>query len=424
MDSSNSCQTIAIVDAYSTGNQLASLLADKGIRVIHIQSTEIIPDLLSGSFLSDTFDQNYVFSDDFEELVKHLKQQNPSHIVAGSETGILLADRLSNTLSLQYCNSYALSEARRDKFLMLEAIRKHGIHAAKQTKSSSLAELKSFANNVKAWPLVLKPINSSSSDGLFFVNNLDELSRAIEKVLDQKNILGIVNDHVLLQEALIGIQYIINTVSFAGHHCVTDVWKMTVRHTDEIPMIIDAMELVDNNDPNFNSLITYTKNVLNALGIKNGPVHSEVMMTTSGPSLIEINARLMGGNIDSCFKDALGGYTQVDAFIDSLLNPDQLLSKYSDRYKLDTNLAEVDFVFYRSGILSSFDKQQAIMSLASFHSFAKMPLIGTKVDKTADTTNRTGLLYLINKDQSQLHKDLELVLNWQLSDQLFTINES
>jgi hypothetical protein len=44
-------------------------------------------------------------------------------------------------------------------------------------------------------------------------------------------------------------------------------------------------------------LINYTRRTLDVLGIKHGPSHSEIMMTTEGPCLVEVNCRAHGGKI-------------------------------------------------------------------------------------------------------------------------------
>ena len=55
--------------------------------------------------------------------------------MAGAETGVALADELSEHLQLR-SNGTAQSEARRNKYLMGEAVRDAGIRAAKQLRAS------------------------------------------------------------------------------------------------------------------------------------------------------------------------------------------------------------------------------------------------------------------------------------------------
>ena len=71
-------------------------------------------------------------------------------------------------------------------------------------------------------------------------------------------------------------------------------------------------------------LIDYTRGALDAIGIKNGPSHGEIMMTSEGPCLVEINCRAHGWNgIWITLARALtGGYCQIDMTADALLNPE------------------------------------------------------------------------------------------------------
>lgn len=412
---------IAIVDAYSTGNCLSKRFQSLGARVIHVQSKHVIPDLLRTSFIEEDFEENLIFDGNFESFVFQIKAYQPDYVISGSEIGVEFADYLCHELKLNYSNDYSLTLARRDKYLMLEAIRDKGIPAAEQIKSGSIAALTDWAHSRRLWPIVVKPLNSSSSDGFSICHTIQEFRLSCQKILKKTNILGFINEEILAQELLVGTQYVVNTVSESGHHYVTDVWEMKVRHTKEIPMIIDSMTLIEGTSQKYTELTDYMFDVLDALGVRNGAAHSEVMYTEFGPSLIEVNSRLMGGNIDSTFKDALSGYDQIDAYVDSILNPDKLSSILGGGCKLGTYLSEVDFVFYKSGKLTYFDREVDIRNLKSFKSFTKTQQIGTQVNMTADTTNQAGLLYLMNDDFEQLTADRDKVIEWQVNDEIFTI---
>merc|ERR1712190_720047 len=69
-------------------------------------------------------------------------------------------------------------------------------------------------------------------------------------------------------------------------------------------------------------LIPYTRGVLDAMKIKHGATHGEVMMTEDGPCLVEMNCRAHGG--DGSFaplaRGLTGGYSQVDVTVDAFLN--------------------------------------------------------------------------------------------------------
>lgn len=412
---------VAIVDAYSTGNQICQRLAEKDVKSFHIQSSTVVPKLLEKSYRKTDFDINFIYDGDWNTLLNDVATQAPTHVIAGSETGVLLADKISHALNL-VGNDFTLSEARRNKYLMLNAVKNAGLSAAWQFKENNLEELlsKLTENN---FPVVIKPLSSSSSDGFHICQNEFDVRTAYNNIMGSLNILEEPNNAVLCQSFLKGVQYIVNSVSCHGKHYITDIWEMQHRHINNVSMVIDSMTLLPSSHKIWQVLVEYIKDVLAALGISFGAAHTEIMLTENGPSLIEVNARLMGGNIDSCFKEALGGYDQIDALIDSIVAPDELNQRLKQGYHTEAFIAEIDFIFYKKGILLNFIKENEIRKLNTFRKFSKMPALGSHVNKTNNTTNTEGLLYLIDKDFSKVIADRDTVVGWQRNDLLFEIEE-
>lgn len=410
---------VAIVDAYSTGNQICKRLSERGVSSFHIQSSVSIPNLLKKSYIQSDFSVNVVFNNKWDELLKKVIEQQPTHVIAGSETGVLLADKIANALNLPG-NLLSLSEARRNKYLMLNAVKDAGLKSAWQMKGNNLQII--LSEIVDKYPVVIKPVSSSSGDGFHVCHNALDVTAAYHKIMGNLNILEEVNYNVLCQEFLQGKEYVINSVSYDGKHYISDVWEMQHRHADDIPMIIDSMTLLPPQQKDWLALTNYVKQALTALGINFGPAHTEVMLTQDGPSLIEVNARLMGGNIDACFKEALGGYDQIDALIDSIVTPENLIPRLQNGYCFNTCIAEVDFVFYQNGILRDFIKENEIRNLKTFMKFTKMPAIGSYVNKTSNTTNVEGLLYFMNSDYEKVIADRDTVVSWQKENKIFYVD--
>lgn len=85
-----------------------------------------------------------------------------------------LADRLSARLGLR-SNGEAGSLARRNKFLMGEAVRSAGVRAVKQRLCNTLDELHEFLStlNKSAGDIlkcVVKPVQSAGTDDVFLCN--------------------------------------------------------------------------------------------------------------------------------------------------------------------------------------------------------------------------------------------------------------
>ena len=168
---------------------------------------------------------------------------------------------------------------------------------------------------------------------------------AFGKLEGTKNILGLDNYAVLCQEYLEGDEWVVDTVSRAGEHKVVALWKYDKRDYHGSPVVYHGMRLhnVEADEPLLRGMVAYVTAVLDALGITDGAMHSEIMATARGPVLVEVhppaasrrisahlgpsrrmsssaqvNCRLHGGEgIWLPIAEACLGYTQVSALCDS-----------------------------------------------------------------------------------------------------------
>jgi len=412
---------VCIVDAFSTGKKLAAEFAKYAIKCIHIRSTtrEL------GETSSNQFMLEIVFNGDFDSLAEEIKHYHPMHIIAGSEIGVELADKLSNALNLSSANDARKIPHRRNKYLMHEILQQAGLPHIKQFKSSEEDEIINWAKVHNQWPVIIKPINSAASDGVIICDNAQTVKEAFNHNFCKVNRLGILNEEVLIQEHIEGTQYFVNTVSWEGKHFVTDIWKQIRRRLCGKAYLFEGMTLCASSGTIETELSDYISKVLDLLGLQHGAAHSEVMWTENGPILIEVNARLMGASIDDrSFVKALG-YTQVQALVLAYACPKQFIQQYfGTHYELFYHLAEVSFIYNQDGYLKDFPKKTAISNLASFHNFSGLMPIGSFVRKTEDTLGEPGYVYLMHKNEVVLLQDMMQAIQWQRDGELFEISQN
>merc|ERR1712014_185362 len=155
-------------------------------------------------------------------------------------------------------------------------------------------------------------------------------------------------------------------------------------------------------------LIPYVRGVLDALGIKNGPSHGEVMMTPDGPCLVEMNCRSHGG--DGAWvplAEMLCGYAQPAVALDSHLHP--------ERFELIPSVMPSPFrasgqavmlISYFTGKVLATPGYEKMKQLPSFAALQTGYGQGSKVEVTVDLFTAVGVLMLANSDSEQLAKDL------------------
>ena len=95
-------------------------------------------------------------------------------------------------------------------------------------------------------------------------------------LLGKTNGLGLNNLTVLVQEYLTGTEYVVDMISLDGVHKCAAVWEYDRRAINGASFVCMGQRLLCDDEDVVNKLVEYEKNVLDALGILNGPSHGEV----------------------------------------------------------------------------------------------------------------------------------------------------
>lgn len=155
-------------------------------------------------------------------------------ILPGAETGVELADRLSARYGTR-SNGELHTEARRNKFVMQETIRRSGLRAITQKLCRSEQEVDSFLAELQEqqgqtdWKCVIKPNESAGTDSVFLCTSRQQAVAALHAIHNQTNGLGCLNDGALCQEFLRGTEFVIDGVSRDGVYKVVAIWQYDKR---------------------------------------------------------------------------------------------------------------------------------------------------------------------------------------------------
>ncbi len=395
-----------VVDGFSTGKYFAKRLERRGYPVLHIQSRDDIPSFMLHSFTKEHYIDHIIFDGNLENLLRSLKQYQILAVIPGTETAIFLADRLAEALNLPG-NPTQSSNIRRNKFDMVNAVQSGNLLTSLQIKTNNLDDIMSWheAKLQKEWPLVVKPLHSAGTDGVRFCAHYEEVAAAMQNILGKKNRLNIFNEEVLVQSFLDGHEYIVNTVSHASHHHLTDMRLCHKTRVRDAGYISRCEELLDASEPVCQVLKQYAFQALDQLQISQGPGHFEIMMTKNGPAIIEMGARLQGG-IDPEANAACIGPQQIDKTIDAYLEPTHFLSYHQEDYALKKFGAWVFLMSEKSGTVESIPFSAEVQKLPSFFSQQIHVQVGSSLARTIDYYSSPGSVHLVHRDKAQLMKDV------------------
>ncbi|MFG2332166.1 ATP-grasp domain-containing protein [Streptomyces sp. NPDC048604] len=411
-----------IIDAYSTGRYLPDALRRHGVSCTHVQSSPEVPDFFAKSFPAEAFpaserlvyDETGLDGANLDALVTELRARNPAFVVAGSENGVDLADTLTARLGLPG-NTFDARRPRRDKYEMAAAVRAHGLRAPDTLRTEDFDTALSWAKAYDRWPLVVKPADSAGTDNVYFCADTVELCTAFDRILRSRNLMGFVNRTVVLQEYLAGTEYFANTVSVDGRHHVAEIWRYHKRPGRNGSAIYDYEEPLAPDDPAARRIHPYVLSVLDALGVRQGPAHSEIMLTDHGPTLIESGARLAGSIVPEVV-DRVFGTNHVALTARALGDPAGFAAEAGPMPALRTNLRYVSLISPAAGRLTSLDRFDRVRALESFAALSLGVDVGDRIAPTVDSATSPGVCYLVHDDAEQIKRDYEALRVMETED--------
>jgi biotin carboxylase len=398
---------VVIVNPISSGIELAPAFKARGIPAIAV--TFKSPDKVGFGMKVQTSDFIEIIPDQ-PNLLELLKKYNPLAIIPGTEDGIPLAEHLTLALTPQFANNTKKSFHRLHKALMQQALQDSAVPSLKTLNTSSENEVKNWIDENKLInsPLIIKPPMSAGSDKVFHISAKGDWKTAFNRVLTEPSkITGKISETVVVQEEAIGREFAVGTVSANGKHYLAHLIKYNKTSLHGRKTIFDYVEFVSFNEEEHGELFDYTKKTLDALGIRWGAAHTEIMLTKKGPRLIESGARMCGGPVVGFAREATGS-SQADKLVEIYADGDVLTK---------------DFVFKKS-VMPVFLKSPAkgrISNVEALTEIYKLPTLFKEyiwfknddlVPQTVDYLTSIGIVALAG-DRESILLDYEKIRNME-----------
>lgn len=415
---------VVVVDAFSTGANLAAKVVEWGYRLVLVFSEKDSPVaslISSGTKLEPTLiiQHDDTCADQDAAIAETLKQiQTCGHpvlaILPGAETGVDLSDRLAARFGTR-SNGEKMTVERRNKYLMHEAVAERGIRSIKQKLCRSEDEVRVFAEELQdlnggSLLCVVKPNESAGSDSVYKCASITEMMEAFKLIHGQENGLGQINDGALCQEFLQGTEYVLDGVSRDGKYKVCCIWEYDKRTINDANFVYFGMKLRDGGGKLEKQLMAYAATIVDAMEIFHGPSHMEIIMTPGGPCLVEVGSRCHGGEgtwlpvVQECI-----GYSQLDATLNAYLRPDsfELMPTFPTLKKAgcEAFLVTLREVVQQGRVLEDIPGLATITALPSFRRVEMLTQPGNMLVPTIDCFTRPGSVQMVGDTQADLERD-------------------
>ncbi|MFE2011253.1 ATP-grasp domain-containing protein [Streptomyces sp. NPDC059491] len=188
-----------------------------------------------------------------------------------------------------------------DKDAMRRRLAELGVDDTPGGRVADVAELRAFLAR-HGTPCVVKPVQGAGSFGVSVVRSADEAEAAFARAAADFEVIP--DAGVLVERFHEGPQFSVEAFSEDGEH---EILAVTRKFSDPVGFVeLGHVVPAELSEEQTDAVHGYVRRLLDALDITYGVTHTEVVLTTAGPRVIETHVRLAGDEIPYLVHDVTG----------------------------------------------------------------------------------------------------------------------
>lgn len=246
---------------------------------------------------------------------------------------------------------------------------------------------------------IIKPVDSSGSRGVYFLDQMEDIEYAYEYAMQNSN-----SNEIIVEEYMRGPEVSVETITLNGK---THIIAITDKITSGSPHFIELGHSIQSNLSKQIKKAIYeiTMNAVQALGINIGPAHTEIIITSEGPKIVEVGARLGGDNITSHLVPLATGHNLLEYHIQQSLGENIHLEQDNNQG------AAIKFINSEEGqiekilIPNDFQNDDEIIELVFNYKE------GDIVKKTNNSANRMGYVIVQSENAENALRKCDEIIN-------------
>ncbi|WP_227983786.1 ATP-grasp domain-containing protein [Nocardia spumae] len=290
--------SVLVVDPVSSGRLYPALLEEYGIKKILLDTERASVSGFRTSPTPGAVNFEADLGSSYELLLRMCVEHSVKYVIAGSEPGVELCERLRGDLADCPTGDTASPMRRWDKQHMFEALAAAGVPGLTTlsvTADRHTVPAEALAELAAGRKLVVKPARGAASVDVRMVETRTQLIEAVTAITGSSGLFG-GNPAALIQEMYPAprVEYAVDTFSTPRGHELLCVSVYDKRVSGSGDFLYERGRWLEHDDPAVGELTDYAWRVLDALGVRTGPAHMEIMAGPLGPRLIDFGARAHG----------------------------------------------------------------------------------------------------------------------------------
>lgn len=302
-----------------------------------------------------------------------------------TEVPLMAASDVAAALGLPHTPKEVLLRAMQ-KPLMRECWERAGVFIPKFKKILDLKSLQNYAKEI-GFPLITKPANSCGSQGVRVSECESDLPEAFQFAFSHTK-----SNQIIAEEYVLGREYTVEAFSNQGVvHLLAISQKTKPESNYQVSTLLEYPP--DLSDADLLSIENLVKKAVASLGITDGPSHSEVIFSKTGPVMVETAARGGGFRISSDIIQLASGFDHLAALISLALGEEVIVPRILRR--------AVTLGFFQTprGRVQSIRGVESAFELHSLHSLEMFVKPGDQCHELSSDRSRAG--YFILSDENK-----------------------
>lgn len=269
-----------------------------------------------------------------------------------------------------------------NKVEMRNALLENGVPIPKFYKVSNEEEYKNIVKQFTV-PFIVKPADSSGSRGIFEVQDITD-----SKLIDEAYVYCYPysrSGDVVVEEFMIGQEVSVEILSVKGECYVIQI---TDKLTTGAPHYVE----MGHSQPTMFSeeiaekISAVAKEANKAIGIQDGPSHTEIIVTSEGPKIVELGARLGGDNITTYLVPLSTGVNMVECCIKIALGEEPDLTP---KYK---KASAIRYFKQHEGTIKEIAGIEDAKMVKGVKQISIVHSVGEKITNVIDSGSRMGFV--------------------------------
>lgn len=313
------------------------------------------------------------------EAARYIHRLDPFDCIGGfNEPTQAIAAAVAQDLGLEF-HPPEVIQAICQKDRMRTVLQVAGLDSTQSRVVQSADEIAAFASK-HGYPIVLKPVDGRGSLSISILRSEREIAAAVARFQQWSP-----KHQMLVEQFLEGEEWSVEAFSERGQHrvvCITQKFKHATTSVETghcLPApLTDAVR---------QEIEQFVTRALTALGIANGPSHTEVILTAQGPRMVETHARLGGDSIVDLIQLVSG--VDLDQLWIRQVSGESVLDQVPHRLDRLNQVAAISFVTPQAvGVLERVDGVEAAAAMPGVQQVEILQAAGDFLEGAYDSFSR------------------------------------